>query len=114
MQINILLKFHIIHVLGFARVQNEQAQLSLSNTYPQQQPIMYSYNQPASTIVHPSFASRYPIPCHSASGPPQIPIGPPIQRMYTFFLLIEQIHISIFSYIYSASYDDVRWMYSTA
>ncbi|CAF0979740.1 unnamed protein product [Rotaria sordida] len=69
---------------GFARVQNEHPQPPPSNPYLQQQqpPMMHSYNQSPYTFVHPPFVPRYPMPCHSGSGPPQAPIGPPIQPMF--------------------------------
>ncbi|CAF0834359.1 unnamed protein product [Rotaria sp. Silwood1] len=69
---------------GFARVQNEHLQPPPLNLYTQQQqpPMMQSYSQSPYTFVHPPFVPRYPIPCHSSSGPPQMPIGPPIQPMF--------------------------------
>ncbi|CAF2608908.1 unnamed protein product [Rotaria sp. Silwood2] len=65
---------------GFARVQNEHPQPPPSNMYSQQPPPMiHSYNQSPYTMVHPPFAPRHPMPCYSSNGPPQAPIGPPIQ-----------------------------------
>ncbi|CAF3435162.1 unnamed protein product [Rotaria sp. Silwood1] len=76
--------YFISHILGFARVQNEHLQPPPLNLYTQQQqpPMMQSYSQSPYTFVHPPFVPRYPIPCHSSSGPPQMPIGPPIQPMF--------------------------------
>ncbi|CAF4129901.1 unnamed protein product [Rotaria sp. Silwood2] len=68
---------------GFARVQNEHPQPPPSNMYSQQPPPMiHSYNQSPYTMVHPPFAPRHPMPCYSSNGPPQAPIGPPIQPMF--------------------------------
>lgn len=76
-------------------MQNEHPQPPPPNPYPQQQqPMMQSYNQPP-------FAPRYPNPCYSNSGPPQIPIGPPVQRMY-IFINSPNRYMSIFSHIFSA------------
>lgn len=69
---------------GFARVQNEHPQ----------QPTVSSYNQLP-------FVPRYPMPCYSSSGPPQMPIAPPIQRGFSllFLLLTEQTYINFQRYL---------------
>jgi hypothetical protein len=72
----------LLRILGFARVQHEHPQPPPSNPYLQQPSMMYTYNQQPQTLLHPAFAARYSMPCHSNSGPPPVPIGPPIQRTF--------------------------------
>ncbi|CAF4475073.1 unnamed protein product [Rotaria socialis] len=69
---------------GFARVQNEHPQPPPSNIYLQP-PIISQYSQSPQKFVPapPPFAApHYSIPCHTNHGPPQAPIGPPIQPMF--------------------------------
>ncbi|CAF3800473.1 unnamed protein product [Rotaria magnacalcarata] len=67
---------------GFARVQNEHPQPPPSNIYLQP-PIINQYSQsPQKLVPPPPFAApHYSMPYHTNHGPPQIPIGPPIQPL---------------------------------